>query len=330
MKGFMKGCAVTALIFAVLGGVLVMIGGSFAGRDIVTQVVEEATGGRIHVVTDHWWSWALNMRDDWGDGTASERAADVDRGIPDDPAVPGGMYSALEGNAERLCSGSEIRNLDIDLGGCEFWTDYSDGDDIYLEVSDPDKFRGRVKGDTLYVETVDPNIKALTDITDRQVILYLPSGISFDEVDISMGAGVVGLGELYADEASLEVGAGKIDISYAEVRDLDVSVGAGSVEVSYMEADSLDAEVGMGEFIAYGDISQEADVECSMGNIEMTLSGSEEDFDYEIESSMGNVDIGSSSYSGMGKEKHISNGAGREIKVECSMGNISIQFDGGE
>ena len=41
------------------------------------------------------------------------------------------------------------------------------------------------------------------------------------------------------------------------------------------------------------------------------------------------LDVGSDSYSGLGREKHISNaGADRKLELECGMGNVSVSFSG--
>ena len=63
-----------------------------------------------------------------------------------------------------------------------------------------------------------------------------------------------------------------------------------------------------------------------MGNVEMKLEGGEKDFNYRLEGSMGNIDLGRESYSGFSNEVVLNNGADKEMQVECSMGNISIRF----
>ena len=50
-----------------------------------------------------------------------------------------------------------------------------------------------------------------------------------------------------------------------------------------------------------------------------------------MECGVGNLDVGSDSYSGLGREKSISNkGADRKLNLECGMGNISVDFSGKE
>ena len=71
--------------------------------------------------------------------------------------------------------------------------------------------------------------------------------------------------------------------------------------------------------------------ECGLGELDLTLTGTQEDYNYDLECGVGNLDVGSDSYSGLGREKSISNkGADRKLNLECGMGNISVDFSGKE
>ena len=49
MKRFMKGCAITALIFVVLGLILGIVAGNARGRIAIQDAVEAITGGRVRL-----------------------------------------------------------------------------------------------------------------------------------------------------------------------------------------------------------------------------------------------------------------------------------------
>lgn len=345
MKRFMKGCALTALIFAVLGSMLAFVGSSVAGRTNISQVVDAVTNGKIHVDSSNWWNWRF-----WtGDRSTSVATELAEEDIIDEawqgkgPAVEYGQwgdwddwdedtiefineYEITKGNVDRFCPGEDIRKLELELGGCTVYFDCSQNEYLYLQADNAYKFQSYLKGNTLHVKAEGKSMENWMDSGSSSITLYVPAGYEFDEVDVDLGAGYVQLGDLYAQKASLEVGAGEIDIDYAEVSKMDISVGAGSVIVAEMEVDELDAEIGMGSFQAEGDITQKADIECSMGYVSLYLSGGEDDFNYKLDGSMGNIEIGGMSFSGFGQEKKIENGAAKDIEVECSMGNISILF----
>ena len=66
---------------------------------------------------------------------------------------------------------------------------------------------------------------------------------------------------------------------------------------------------------------RQADAE--LGNIVLNLSQSEDDFDYEIDSDLGNVE-----FDGVSMENFvICNKASGKMKLDSSMGNIEIYFE---
>lgn len=342
MKRFMKGCAVTALIFAVLGSLLAFVGSSVAGRTSISQVVDAVTKGKVHVDSSNWWNWHFwtggdhsnvdlavadeiaELEEAWDE---KEYAAEYDPGDWDESAVAFiNEYEITKGNVDRFCPGDDIRNLELELGGCTVYFAYSENSYLYLEAENAHKFQSRLKGNTLHVKAEGKSMENWMDTGSCAITVYVPEGYEFDEVDVDLGAGYVQLGDLYAQKASLEVGAGEIYIGHAEASKMDISVGAGSVVFDDMEIDDLEAEIGMGSFQAQGGISRKADIECSMGYVSLDLDGKEDDFNYKLEGSMGNIEIGGMSFSGFGQEKKIENGASKSIEAECSMGNISILF----
>ena len=61
----------------------------------------------------------------------------------------------------------------------------------------------------------------------------------------------------------------------------------------------------------------------------MNVTGTQDEYNYDLQCGIGNLDIGSDSYSGLGREKHISNAsADRKLELECGMGNVSVSFSG--
>lgn len=108
--------------------------------------------------------------------------------------------------------------------------------------------------------------------------------------------------------------------------DLEAQVGAGRMTVKDMSAYDAEISVGMGECIYEGSISGKLEADCSMGNLEMELTGTEEEHNYILECDMGNMNIGKTAIGGISAERQIDNGAGSTYEVSCSMGNIAIRF----
>lgn len=325
MKKFMKTCGIIALVMIVLGVVLGIAGSTVAGRTTISQVVETVTGGRVKV--------------DFGDGSwgifngmASIGDMEVDLGPGlgvnydiGDSSMFSKDHDIMSGDVELYSPGSGIRNLEMQVGGCNVVTQTSKDDRIYLEAKGMRKFQGYVEGDTLYVlGTVKSGLTWFDE--ESKVTLYLPDGYTFDEVEIDMGAGALDIDKLSAAEVSLEVGAGRITLGSVEVQELTANVGAGQIELKDMAVKKLDVEVGMGEFTAQGSLEGDAQVECSMGNVEMKLDGRKEDFNYQIEGAMGSIQLDKEDMGGFAQERTVDNGAAKSMKIECSMGNITVKF----
>lgn len=367
MKKFMKGCAVTALIFGVIGLVFATVGGAVAGASGISRTVEEATRGKVRL--DGGWGtypfgkaltrWIFH----WGDYDSDIVDSGTDTwGIPDVPDAP---------DVPDVPDAPDVPDVDQIYSGGSAWYE-GDGDGHEVNFSHSKKvYEGDVerycpgKGiedleiqaggcmlrtevspdENLYLEAEDvyrfqgyeedgtlyirSSARSASDIGDGVITLYIPEGCRFDEVEVEFGAGILEFPVLCADSASLDVGVGEIIVGdQAKVSELDVTVGAGSVTIHALQADELDVEVGMGAFEADRvEIGKSAEVECAMGSVEMTLKGHERDFNYELECAMGNIGLNGIDYGGFGQEQSIDNGASREISLECSMGYIGIWFE---
>lgn len=319
MKKFMKGCAIAALIFLVLGIGLAVAAGTVRGRSTITKVVETVTGGRVSLNFDGLFSWGMQVRDDLTD-SLPELDYDID-----DATSFNSSYEVYTGDVEKTCLGSSVENLKIEAGGCLFNVQFSGDDSFYVEASDCGKFQAYLENGTLYIRTTTSS-RSWSKLTSSKVKLYVPEGCHFQEADIDLGAGEMEFEALNAERILLGVGAGRISANGLQAETLKMEIGAGQIDMKDINATEIEAEVGMGNLLVSGSIAGDVDVSCAMGNVEMELAGSQQDFNYQLTGAMGNIDLGAESYSGLGMSKHFDNGASKNIKVECSAGNITIRF----
>ena len=94
-----------------------------------------------------------------------------------------------------------------------------------------------------------------------------------------------------------------------------------------MDILNAEIEVSMGECIYEGLIKGNLEAECDMGNLELKLSGSQSEHNYQIECAAGNIDMKGFSVAGFAAEKNIDNGADSEYDISCNMGNITVEFE---
>lgn len=298
MKKFMRNCAI-------LAGVMIVLGFGMALTVAVLKGPSVIVGLRDSVV-----DWKASVP--WGElgDDILSGLEDLDSGIRyelEDNIVFDSKYSVLNGNFNQSFSADSVKNLEVEMGACEFILEESEDEEFHVEVGDAGKYQGYVSGNTLYLRGMS---KTSIGKMDKGCVihLYIPADHEFEKIEFSLGAGQI------SSETSLQV------------RNMEIELGAGQITLDSVTANTLDAEVGMGSLEFTGDIRKKADVECAMGSIQLGLVGEETDFSYQLEMAAGEISIGDRSYGGIAGETYIDNNATKEIDIECAMGSIDISF----
>lgn len=216
-------------------------------------------------------------------------------------------------------------NLELELGAGEFEIRESETEDIV--VKSKKKIEVSSYGDTISVRTKKHYVFfGFIGNNHNEVTIEVPRGTKFNEIDMEVGAGELNCPSIAAEKLNIELGAGRITIDDYTCNEANIYVGAGEVIAGKGTVVNMDAEVGMVSLTFAGSIAQNLNVDCGMGNVQMDLKGSEEDYNYRIECGMGNVTVGSSSYGGVACEKNIDNGSAYDFDLDCGMGNVEIMF----
>lgn len=212
----------------------------------------------------------------------------------------------------------EVVGLDLEIGAAkvEFTNGSFDGE---ITVQANDHFKIYEKNRVLYVKSVNM-------AKDEKITIEIPQDIVLQKVEISGNSCEVKIPYIEAKEFDIEADAGLVEIDRLIADQAEFDIGAGEIVVNDGTLLGCDVNVGMGSFEYYGSIKRRGDVECGMGNAELQLDGSEEDYNYAIECSAGNVTIGNDNYSGLAVEKVVNNNADAAIEIECSVGNVTIGF----
>lgn len=319
MKKFMKGCGIAALIFLMLGLALAIAAGTVRGRTTIARVVETVTGGRVSVNFDNFINWGIQLGDNIS-GCLPDTGYSID-----DAASFDSRYDIMSGDVEKFCLGEGVEVLKIEAGGCLFNTQSSGDNSFYVKASDSGKFQAYLENGILYIRTTTSS-RAWNNWNSCKVTLYVPEGYHYREAEIELGAGQLEFESLDADRISLGVGAGQITANGLKADSLEMEIGMGQIDIRDVHVKDLEAEIGMGNLMVEGTIDGSVDANCSMGNMDLMITGSLQDFNYKLDGAMGNIDLGSESYSGLGVSKKIDNGAGKNMEIECAAGNITISF----
>ena len=310
MKKFTKGMLIAAGIFAAAGIGLTAAGG------VMGASMSELTGvnslKRILWMTE--WDDDHDDYDDIDDDDddyedrvehdGMEHSAEMGQKNME-PAVVGNE-SATDGIVYQLKY--QPTKLDIELKYDELILE--EGDSFCVRVYDDSGKNVTVKesSDTLKVRSTKKLSKT------RKVHISYPEDVKLQELEIEMGAGTVYLNrDIETEKLSVEMGAGEFDSKNpVTAEEADLEIGTGSMTFADLSAKKISGE-------------------CGLGELDLTMTGTQEDYNYDLECGVGNLDVGSDSYSGLGREKSISNtGADRKLDLECGMGNVSVNFSGKE
>lgn len=146
---------------------------------------------------------------------------------------------------------------------------------------------------------------------DHKTVLTLPEGLTYTSVRLTAGEGHV-----YAESA-------------LSLQTLELYVKRGEVTLSGISVtDSSVLEVSQGSVFLSGDPGKSVTVSSKEGQLSMEASCAQDDYNFEVELSMGHIHLGSEDYQGLSFSKSIDNGAERSMEVNCTRGDLSVKFDG--
>lgn len=288
MKKFMKGAAITAGIFFLVGLIVMVIGIGCGGlqdirqksMDELNRVMEKFEGIKIMD--------GVNIS--FGIGSLTTDLFDEG-----EETYTNGTYTVEE---------SEASNLKIAVGVGDLKIKYHDEPFVGLEIGDQDKMQCYVQDDTLKITAgLVTGISSSSSMT-----VYLPADKRYNSIII-------------------DVDAGNIEAERLAGEEIDINVAAGQFIADEIDTYSLDIEVGMGNVEIKGQINQDIIIDCGMGQVVMELDGDGKDFNYELECGVGSLSVEDIyTIAGIG-DVELNNNAGKEMEISVGMGAVNITFE---
>lgn len=254
----------------------------------------EALGGEMPgmVVLNNGWHGGDWFHDSHMSEIEAEELADIDAVI--DEAGVKKLEISVEAAGVEIMEGDVKGSIYLaEAGNYIEWEQEIDDDTLKLTIR---KKRG--KGNRI----------SSWDSEAYHAVLVLPKAEEFHEIKVKVGAGSVEADRITANKLELEAGAGSISIDSGSVGELKIDSQAGSV-------------------IFTGRVDRELEADCQAGSAEVYLAGSQEDFNYDLDVSIGNIEIDGRNYSGLDKKKAITNeDAWKKAKLNCEIGSVELVF----
>lgn len=187
-------------------------------------------------------------------------------------------------------------------------------------------------GTTLRIEETGSKRSRNNDST--RITIQIPKELqdnALKEIVLEQDAGDINLNtSLVAGHIVIDVNAGECqaDRKVTALEKCSVDVGAGEINLKEIEAPKVSLNANVGEIDIAKITAEDLTVDCGIGTIDAAMSGREQDYDYEIDCSVGEVTIGDYDYAGLGSKKKIDNSADKKMVIDCNVGEVDISFWG--
>ncbi len=152
--------------------------------------------------------------------------------------------------------------------------------------------------------------------------------LSAEEPDYKDGSAI---GGFYVDNEGVywKAGLGEVHITVpagVTLEEVSVDVEAGGVEIHQIACRNMDVDLKAGSAEFHADVKERLRAECQAGEIRGFLAGSREDFDLDLECSVGSVTVGGSTWAGLFMDEEPENSSLKRLELSCEAGNINLDF----
>lgn len=213
---------------------------------------------------------------------------------------------------------SNITTLDIEVDFTNLTI--KTGESLKIET---DNNNINYKQENQKLEIKEKNKKWFSNYVEKELILYLPEDIQFENVKIATGAGKIEIETLNTGKLSFELGAGETEIRNLKVsKECEIDGGAGKLSIKESNINNLDLDMGVGEVNLISTLTGKNEINAGVGALNIDLQGEKESYKIQANKGIGSIKID-------GKE--ISDGetfgdGKNHIEVDGGIGNIKIDF----
>lgn len=229
----------------------------------------------------------------------------------------------------------DIDNLTFDLSLCDLNIRTHKKDHIILEADNVGTtFQVSSDDETLYLD--DDRKAPITGQSMKNALrlnLYLPED-DCDDLDIRVGVGNITADCLNAENITIENGVGELKIDALQGENIDLSTGVGDWDIGMISASkSCDINVSTGDITLDEYAGPELNMVCAAGDVSITVAGKENQYNYNLDCSMGNIRLNHHDQESHHKDHHgvgclieTDNNASRNLYIRCALGSLDLNF----
>lgn len=311
MKNWIKIAAVTGAILCGAGGITALAAMGLGAKPGAVNISED---GIRYITADsmeeNWERWEEGIEHKWehmGERWEHlEEAPELEQ-MPDEPA------KMTENIPVQSFLPESISKIDVELlSGAVEIVSIPEGE-IQIEIDEQAQKRG------VFIHEKGGELKVCQRRREFLQFQNEPCGT----VQIGIPETMV------INQLECELDAGSCAVEHIQARSMDLSTEAGVIEASGVRTEDLDVSAEVGGITFEGAVERKIEGDCGVGELILRLEGKKEDFNYDIETGVGNVQIEDSQYSGLGLEEKIDNrslGAVKVMELEVGTGSAEVSF----
>ncbi|MBQ8303076.1 MAG: DUF4097 family beta strand repeat protein [Clostridia bacterium] len=210
----------------------------------------------------------------------------------------------------------EVKLLEVEIGAADFRIEK--GEEFSVR-SNLNRLTFRQTGSKLIISESSFGNR---NYDGAELVIYIPDGTVFSEVDITTGAGRFTAEKLSAERLDLEFGAGEVNIGELNASvEADIEGGAGKITIGGGSLCNLSFEMGVGELNLASAIVGNSELDLGVGEANITLLGSMDDYTLDLNKGIGDIRLDGESVSG-GK---IGSGENK-VEINGGIGSINLFF----
>ena len=226
------------------------------------------------------------------------------------------------GETKNYTVSSEISDLNIQINAADFYI--KEGNSFSIESNLKNLEVDEKNGCLTLKDLTKIKLNGSNAYENAVLTIWVPVGTVFDNVNIKTGAGRFTVDSLSAATIGFELGAGDVTISklIAE-KSANIEGGAGRITISDGAIKNLDLEMGLGQLNLTAALTGDCNLDSGVGEMNVTLLGSKDDYELDIEKGIGNITVDGKNVTDFGSS---GNGA-NEVDIHGGVGAINVRFN---
>jgi DUF4097 and DUF4098 domain-containing protein YvlB len=226
------------------------------------------------------------------------------------------------GETKNYTVSSEISDLNIQINAADFYI--KEGKSFSVESNLKNLEVDEKNGCLTLKDLTKIKLNGSNAYENAVLTIWVPVGTVFDNVNIKTGAGRFTVDSLSAATIGFELGAGDVTISklIAE-KSANIEGGAGRITISDGAIKNLDLEMGLGQLNLTSALTGDCNLDSGVGEMNVTLLGSKDDYELDIEKGIGNITVDGKNVTDFGSS---GNGA-NEVDIHGGVGAINVRFN---